>query len=206
MSPLVTGDTRSTSPRLVQVIRGGVNVVGTVGGSVNYTGDTAVITGVKDDDIIRYSTDADHNRVLIRNDQPASGSGSNVSFDLGGFTLTEVAGDTDEVGSNIFFEDDGPSITTGTNPTALTVDETTLGTDASGSFASQFNVAFGTDGPGTDGVRAGRLWPMRSASAWSAPTAGWSTAPPAIRCSCSCRAAGHDHRQGGDQPGRCRDG
>ena len=152
--PLVTGDTPiNITTDSVQVIRGGVNVVGTAGVSVNYSGDTAVITGVKDDDIIRYTTDVDHNRVLIRNDQPASGSGSNVSFDLGGFKLTEVSGDTDEVGSKIFFEDDGPSITTGTNPTALTVDETTLGTNASGSFASLFNVAFGSDGPkDTDGV------------------------------------------------------
>jgi hypothetical protein len=148
-NPLVQGDDQINIDS-VEVIRGGVNVVGTQGVDVEFIGDAAVITGVKDGDIIRYTTETDHNRVLIRNDQPA---GSNVAFDLGGFTLSQVAGDTDEVGSLIFFEDDGPSITTGTNPTALTVDETTLGTDASGSFASLFNVAFGTDGPkDTDGV------------------------------------------------------
>ncbi|SCW70707.1 hypothetical protein SAMN02927900_04005 [Rhizobium mongolense subsp. loessense] len=106
--PLVTGDTEINITD-VNVIRAGVDVTGTL--SVNYDGNTAVITGVKDDDIIEYTTDADHNRVLVRNDQPEKGSGSNVSFDLGGFTITQVSSDVEEVGSKVKFEDDGPTVT-----------------------------------------------------------------------------------------------
>ncbi len=153
-NPLVQGDTAiNVTTGSVQVIRGGINIVGTAGVTVDYTGAGAVITGLLTNDVVKYQTDTDHNRVLIRNDQPASGPGSNIAFDLGGFTLTEVEGDTDEIGSNIFFEDDGPSIAAGTNPTALTVDETTLGTNASGSFTGLFTVNFGTDGEAQSGAR-----------------------------------------------------
>lgn len=146
-NPIVQGDTQvNITTGSVEVIRDGVNVVGTAGVTVDYTGNFAVITGLLDDDIVKYATDADHNRVLIRNDQPASGAGSNIAFDLGGFSLTEVDGDTDEIGSKIIFEDDGLSIAAGTDPAALTVDETALGTDASGSFAGLFTPTFGTDG------------------------------------------------------------
>jgi hypothetical protein len=152
-NPMVQGDTAiNITTGSVEVLRGGVNVVGTAGVAVDYGATSAVITGVRSGDVIRYETDVDHNRVLIRNDQPVSGSGSNVSFDLGGFSLTEVAGDTDEIGSKIFFEDDGPSIATGTNPNALTVDETNLAIDASGSFANLFSVNFGTDGAASSGA------------------------------------------------------
>ncbi|MDN4545975.1 DUF5801 repeats-in-toxin domain-containing protein, partial [Pseudomonas sp. C32] len=49
----------------------------------------------------------------------------------------------------LVFKDDGPSIsTTGEEPT-LTVDETDLTTDASSSFAANFDSAFGADGAGT---------------------------------------------------------
>ncbi|MDY7115088.1 DUF5801 repeats-in-toxin domain-containing protein, partial [Halomonas sp. SSL-5] len=115
----------------VEVLRGGFNVVGTQGVTVSYDGNGVVIKGVKDGDVVRYETDSDHNRVLIRNDQPEKGAGSNVSFDLGGFTLTEVAGDTDEIGSNIFFEDDGPAIDlTLVEGASIDVDES-LGTTGS---------------------------------------------------------------------------
>jgi hypothetical protein len=144
--PIVQGDSAiNIKDGSVQVIRNGVDVVDTAGVSVNYDGMGAVITGVRTGDVIKYETDSDHNRVLIRNDQPASGAGSNIAFDLGGFTLTEVQGETEEIGSKIFFEDDGPSITLGTDPAALVVDETNLDTDASGSFAGLFSVNFGTD-------------------------------------------------------------
>jgi hypothetical protein len=136
-NPLVTTDTPiNITDGSVEVIRDGVNVVGTQGVSVNYNGDTAVITGVKDDDIIRYTTDDDHNRVLIRNDQPASGSGSNVTFDLGGFKIIQDSGDTEEVGSKIFFEDDGPTITV---------------SDATGTYAAGATNGTWDHDPGTDG-------------------------------------------------------
>ncbi|WP_258537300.1 MULTISPECIES: DUF5801 repeats-in-toxin domain-containing protein, partial [unclassified Pseudomonas] len=53
------------------------------------------------------------------------------------------------IGQNLVFKDDGPSIsTTGTEPT-LTVDETVLTTDATQSFAANFTSAYGADGAGT---------------------------------------------------------
>ncbi|WP_223570021.1 DUF5801 repeats-in-toxin domain-containing protein [Pseudomonas sp. BF-R-26] len=68
-------------------------------------------------------------------------------------TVTDKDGDsvqaTLNIGQNLVFKDDGPSIsTTGTEPT-LTVDETVLATDATQNFAANFNSAFGADGAGT---------------------------------------------------------
>ncbi|EJM50978.1 hypothetical protein PMI29_06164, partial [Pseudomonas sp. GM49] len=68
-------------------------------------------------------------------------------------TITDKDGDSAQatlnIGQNLVFKDDGPSIsTTGVEPT-LTVDETVLGTDANQSFAANFNSAFGADGAGT---------------------------------------------------------
>ncbi|WP_223487354.1 DUF5801 repeats-in-toxin domain-containing protein, partial [Pseudomonas sp. A-RE-19] len=70
-------------------------------------------------------------------------------------TATKTDGDGDSaqatlnIGSNLVFKDDGPSIsTTGTEPT-LTVDETVLATNATQSFAANFSSAFGADGAGT---------------------------------------------------------
>ncbi|WP_448111026.1 DUF5801 repeats-in-toxin domain-containing protein [Pseudomonas lini] len=82
-------------------------------------------------------------------------STSLTSDDLVTLTATTTDGDGDSVqatlniGSNLVFKDDGPSIsTTGEEPT-LTVDETVLATDATQNFAANFNSAFGADGPGT---------------------------------------------------------
>ncbi|MDW7748016.1 DUF5801 repeats-in-toxin domain-containing protein [Halomonas sp.] len=139
----------------VEVLRGGVDVVGTLGVSVDYDGDGVVVTGVQNGDVVRYETDADHNRVLIRNDQPEKGAGSNVAFDLGGFTLTEVAGDTDEVGSKIFFEDDGPSASA--NATVLLDDDALAGGNPGGvgddadaaNTSGTLGHSFGADGAGS---------------------------------------------------------
>ncbi|TJV69380.1 MAG: hypothetical protein E5X76_25510 [Mesorhizobium sp.] len=68
-------------------------------------------------------------------------------------TITDKDGDhqsaTLNIGQNLNFKDDGPSIsTTGTEPT-LTVDETVLATNDTKSFAANFSSAFGADGAGT---------------------------------------------------------
>ncbi|WP_256578650.1 DUF5801 repeats-in-toxin domain-containing protein [Pseudomonas sp. B28(2017)] len=68
-------------------------------------------------------------------------------------TKTDKDGDSAQatlnIGQNLVFKDDGPSIsTTGVEPT-LTVDETVLATNATQSFAANFNSAFGADGAGT---------------------------------------------------------
>src|SRR5262249_49486887 len=68
-------------------------------------------------------------------------------------TITDKDGDsasaTLNIGQNLVFKDDAPTIsTTGTEPT-LTVDESVLGTDATQSFAANFSSAYGADGAGT---------------------------------------------------------
>jgi hypothetical protein len=68
-------------------------------------------------------------------------------------TKTDKDGDSAQatlnIGQNLVFKDDGPSIsTTGAEPT-LTVDETVLATDATANFAANFTSAFGADGAGT---------------------------------------------------------
>ncbi|UVL31973.1 DUF5801 repeats-in-toxin domain-containing protein [Pseudomonas donghuensis] len=82
-------------------------------------------------------------------------STSLTSDNLVTLTATKTDGDGDSVqatlniGQNLVFKDDGPSIsTTGTEPT-LTVDETVLATDATQNFAANFTSAFGADGAGT---------------------------------------------------------
>ncbi len=168
--PLVTGDTQINIAS-VQVIRGGIDVTNTL--TITLSGLGATITGVKDNDVIQYTTDSAHNRVLIRNDQP---SGSNVSFDLGGFKITQVASDVEEIGSKVRFEDDGPNAVAKNvaGPTA-TVDESPLpaagdgvntATIAAATIAALFEApAFGADGQGsvsytlsgTDNAQTG-LW------------------------------------------------
>ncbi|WP_258537960.1 MULTISPECIES: DUF5801 repeats-in-toxin domain-containing protein, partial [unclassified Pseudomonas] len=68
-------------------------------------------------------------------------------------TITDKEGDSAQatlnIGQNLVFKDDGPSIsTTGVEPT-LTVDETVLATNDTQSFAANFTSAFGADGAGT---------------------------------------------------------
>ncbi|WP_245483236.1 DUF5801 repeats-in-toxin domain-containing protein, partial [Mesorhizobium sp. M7A.F.Ca.CA.001.12.2.1] len=72
-------------------------------------------------------------------------------------TLTATVTDKDgdhlsaslDIGQNLNFKDDGPSIsTTGAEPT-LTVDESVLTTNDTQSFAANFSSGFGADGAGT---------------------------------------------------------
>ncbi|WP_299363920.1 DUF5801 repeats-in-toxin domain-containing protein [uncultured Paracoccus sp.] len=116
---------------------------------VTFHGDgTVTVSGLQAKDTITYTTVGQHNRVELWN---SGDDATTLDWDIGGFRLTEVAADTDEIGSKIFFEDDGPSIAAGTDPNALTVDETTLGTDDSGSFAGLFSVSYGADGQAATG-------------------------------------------------------
>jgi hypothetical protein len=78
-----------------------------------------------------------------------------TSDNLVTLTATKTDGDGDSaqatlnIGQNLVFKDDGPSIsTTGSEPT-LTVDETVLATNATQNFAANFTSAFGADGAGT---------------------------------------------------------
>jgi VCBS repeat-containing protein len=68
-------------------------------------------------------------------------------------TATDHDGDTASqtlnLGDQLAFLDDGPTISASATQPSLTVDETNLGTDASASFAGVFTSAFGADGAGT---------------------------------------------------------
>ncbi|TIL28870.1 MAG: hypothetical protein E5Y55_33435, partial [Mesorhizobium sp.] len=67
-------------------------------------------------------------------------------------TITDKDGDDEaailDIGQNLNFEDDAPTISTTGTPATLTVDETDLTTDTSASFAANFSSAFGADGAG----------------------------------------------------------
>ena len=68
-------------------------------------------------------------------------------------TITDKDGDTSNatlnIGQNLTFKDDGPSISFNATNTGLTVDETVLATNASASFAGDFTSNYGADGAGT---------------------------------------------------------
>ena len=113
------------------------------GVTINLDGDTAQIDGLKVGYTVDFSTTSDMNRFTVANDSSAK-----AGFDLGAIYLTntQVSTDHPEIGSHLIFEDDGPSITApGTLP-SLTVDETTLSTDDSHSFAGVFTALGGADG------------------------------------------------------------
>ncbi|WP_343565572.1 beta strand repeat-containing protein, partial [Kiloniella sp. b19] len=61
----------------------------------------------------------------------------------------DTASDSIQLGSNITFEDDGPTISATGAADALTVDETVLSTDATANFADNFTVDAGADGLGS---------------------------------------------------------
>jgi len=69
-------------------------------------------------------------------------------------TTTDGDGDTAthsqdvDLGGNVRFADDGPSMSTSGTLPVLTVDETVLATNATGDFSSNFSALFGADGMG----------------------------------------------------------
>ena len=71
-------------------------------------------------------------------------------------TVTDKEGDSTQatlnIGQNLIFKDDGPTIgTTGTEPT-LTVDESDFTTNATQNFAANFSPSYGADGAGATPV------------------------------------------------------
>ena len=68
-------------------------------------------------------------------------------------TITDKDGDSASaglnIGQNLVFLDDGPSISAPGASATLTVDETVLATNATASFAGAFTSSFGADGAGT---------------------------------------------------------
>jgi len=98
----------------------------------------------------------DQLRAVVHPDATDPDDSTTLSADnLVTLTATVTDGDGDSVqatlniGQNLVFEDDGPSISASGEEPTLTVDETVLTTDATQNFAANFNSAFGADGPGT---------------------------------------------------------
>ncbi|MER9949491.1 hypothetical protein, partial [Mesorhizobium sp. M0047] len=75
-------------------------------------------------------------RFVVTNAQPTSGSGSNVSFDLGNFSfkLSSTTSGTDSaaIGGNLLFEDDGPTAAIGLGTGSVTHDESSGAQSANG--------------------------------------------------------------------------
>ena len=112
--------------------------------SITITNGVARVAGVDAGYRIEWDTSAKHDQVLI--------TGVGGKFDIGGFGLNEATSSVEPL-TGIRYEDDGPSITgTATGAPTLTVDETVLGTDATGAFAAQFTPNFGSDGAGATPV------------------------------------------------------
>ncbi len=86
-------------------------------------------------------------------DDPVSPDATSIQLTA---SLIDADGDADsltvDIGANLVFEDDGPSVTpTGVEP-QLVVDESNLTVNNTQNFGDAFNEAFGADGPDGSGV------------------------------------------------------
>ncbi|PWJ94153.1 hypothetical protein C8D77_101836 [Mesorhizobium loti] len=119
---------------------GNVTVTGLSG-----TGNAVTITGLDNTTTVDITTSSPMDRLQVK------GVDSNEGCDISEFHFSSTSTNaySEEVGSHINFDDDGPSISiTGAEPT-LTVDESALATNDTKSFAGNFSSAFGVDGAGT---------------------------------------------------------
>ncbi|MDX8491863.1 DUF5801 repeats-in-toxin domain-containing protein [Mesorhizobium sp. VK22B] len=110
--------------------------------AANLTGDTAVVSGIVNGDVVTYTTTSAHTRVLIENAQPVKGPGSNITLDIGGFTILSSQAASEFAGTQLQFDDDGPTITAVASTASVRHDETAgvqADTDVDGSA-----IAFGT--------------------------------------------------------------
>ena len=125
---------------------GTYDVAGSVDVVITGIGTNAVtIRGLDNITTVDITTSSSFDRLVV------TGADSNEGCDITEFHFQSTTPNayTEEVGSAINFDDDGPSIsTTGTEP-ELSVDETVLTTDDTKSFAANFSSAYGSDGAGT---------------------------------------------------------
>ena len=90
--------------------------------TVDFTDNTAKITGAKSGDVIDYKTDALHNRVLIDNAGNSDGN-LNAAFDIGGFSLINSSTVPTRFQS-LVFQDDGPTAGIALGTSEVIADET----------------------------------------------------------------------------------
>ena len=135
---------------LGHVVTSGVTITAATGGGIH-------ITGLQTGYTVVFSTPGtEFDRFTVTNTQPASGAGSNVTFDIGHVHVTTVSyGSGTEftnIGSHMIFEDGGPSFgTNGTTIPSITVDEDTLGVAGAktADFSGIFHPSYGPDGKGS---------------------------------------------------------
>ncbi|RON90881.1 hypothetical protein BK635_02580 [Pseudomonas chlororaphis] len=110
---------------------------------ISFDGGVATITGVKAGYQIEYTTAADHNRVLIENGAALDAKGNtHADFDIGGFTLRQASTTTAEIGSQMIFEDDGPTLAFGN----------LIGTGTQLAQQGYWNMGSGADGLDANGL------------------------------------------------------
>lgn len=136
-------------------VRNAAGAVVTSGIGVSFAGDQATVSGLQAGYTVDYTTAGDHNRLLVQN---TGSAGSKASFDIGGFKLLNSNRTTDEIGSQMRFEDAGPSATLAApvdTGMAATQDADSKGANsdvATQSFAAAFSAAassYGSDGAGS---------------------------------------------------------
>ncbi|MBS7663749.1 hypothetical protein I0D00_17625 [Pseudomonas lalucatii] len=111
--------------------------------AINIVGGVATISGVKAGYQIEYTTNSDHNRVLIENGAAVDAKGNNhADFDIGGFKLLQVSMAKAEIGSMMIFEDDGPALAFGN----------LIGTGSTLAQYGYWDMAAGADGLGAAGL------------------------------------------------------
>ena len=125
--------------------------VDTQGIDITIQGGIATISGVEANTTIEYTTDGDHNRVLIENEGDGKGKDS-ADFDIGAIQLTNVTTASASLQGQFVIEDDGPQIDQGPDGgiDLLEVDETDLTDDPTSNYGAVFKNFFegGTDGEG----------------------------------------------------------
>ncbi|QLC74138.1 hypothetical protein LPB260_25920 [Pseudomonas sp. LPB0260] len=111
--------------------------------TIAIVGGVATLTGIKAGHRIEYTTTTDHNRVLVENGAALNAKGNNhADFDIGGFMLRQVSTSVTEVGSQMIFEDDGPTLAFGN----------LIGTGTTLAQFGYWNMAAGADGLGASGL------------------------------------------------------
>lgn len=129
----------------------GVDITASVG--ISIAAGVATVSGIHAGDKISYTTDGEHNRLLVGN---AGAGQSKASFDIGGFSLSQGGQSTAEIGSLMRFEDAGPTVALAPvddSGSIGTRDGDTLGGSASDArdFGANFTLAsnsFNSDGDG----------------------------------------------------------
>ncbi|WP_287191143.1 DUF5801 repeats-in-toxin domain-containing protein [Mesorhizobium sp.] len=119
-------------------------------------------TAVSDDLVFTVSVDGtgnvtlDQKRAVVHT--PDSGPDQSTTLAAANLvqltaTITDKDGDDDsatlDIGQNLVFEDDAPTITASGTEAIATVDESDLATIGTANFSSNFNGVYGADGAGT---------------------------------------------------------